>query len=204
MCTGPMNAPTAANNFTSPAPVAPIKCPGSISARPSARPASDAPSERPPMPNAAKATPVAANPIVSGFGTRRVHKSIAAPTPVPLTTVAIARKSDGLANLGPEDTGNRVAERRDTDNRREGDQRRQQTVFDQILSVVLEKQPCESCHQARHEKPPFEGEGRVRRAPHLPTTVDCGFRYAAGTTSLAAIELKIVLTLVPARPIETT
>src|SRR5256884_6722870 len=40
MCVGPSNVPIAANNFTSPAPVAPITWPGSISRRPIAHPAS--------------------------------------------------------------------------------------------------------------------------------------------------------------------
>ena len=66
-------------------------------------PAIDAASVMPLMPVAANTTPLAANNAVSGFGTRRVHRSMAAPAPAPLATVAITMRSDGLANALPED-----------------------------------------------------------------------------------------------------
>src|SRR3954470_8236737 len=149
-CAGPTNAPAAANSLTSPAPVAPIRCPGSISARPSARPASEAPSDRPPMPHAAETPPTAASPIVSGFGTRRVRRSIAAPMPVPATRVAIAINSEGLANLHPENVVDRVAERFDADHGDDRNQRRQQSVFDQILARLVREQPLHCRDQVRH------------------------------------------------------
>src|SRR5216683_5281545 len=153
MCVGPMNAPVAAKSLTSPAPVAPITCPGSISSRPTASPPSEAPSVRPLMPHAAKTTPIVARPIVSGFGTRRVHRSIAAPVPVPATTVAITIGSDGQANVPPEHRVDRVAERGDAHHRHDRDQRGEQSVFDQVLALVSKHQASDRRHHLRHVRP---------------------------------------------------
>src|SRR4029077_1217255 len=145
-----MNAPAAAKSLTSPAPVAPITCPGSISRRPTASPPSEAPSVRPLMPHAAKITPIVARPIVSGFGTRRVHKSIAAPVPVPATTMAIAMRSEGLANAAPEHRIDRAAERGDAHHRGDRDQRGEKSVFEEVLSFVLKDQASGRRNHLRH------------------------------------------------------
>src|SRR5580765_4413418 len=150
MGSGPMNAPAAAKSLTSPAPVAPIMCPGSISTRPSARPASDAPSVMPLMPHTAKMTPTVARPTVSGFGTRRVHMSIAAPVPVPAPTVASTMKSDGLANAAPEHRVERVADHLDAGHHDDRDQRAEQSVFEQILALVPKHQTPDRRHHLRH------------------------------------------------------
>src|SRR5471030_756743 len=148
-----MIAPSAANSFTSPAPVAPKTWPGSISASPSANPANEAPIVMPLRPNTANATPLAASSTVSGFGTRRVHRSIAAPVPAPAVTVVSTRTSEGLTNAPPEDVVNRVAQRADADHREDRDQRREQSVFEQVLAVVPLHETADRreylCHEPR-------------------------------------------------------
>ena len=74
-CSAPTTAPAAANNFTSPAPVAPSTWPGSISRKPRKNPSSDDASEMPLMPVAASTTPTAAVPseiAVGNLAARRV------------------------------------------------------------------------------------------------------------------------------------
>src|SRR5471032_2136930 len=145
-----MNAPAAARSLTSPAPVAPIMCPGSISRRPTAIPPSEAPMLRPLIPHTAKITPISARPAVSGFGTRRVHMSIAAPVPVPATTVVMTMRSDGQANVPPERRVDRVAERGDAHHGHDRDQRGEQSVFDEVLALVSKHQASDRHHHLRH------------------------------------------------------
>src|SRR2546422_856619 len=98
---GPSRVPTAANSFTSPAPVAPIRWPGSIRSSPRANPA-NAPATLTPLTwVAAIVTPTAVIPIVSGFGTRRVYKSTTAPAPTLAATVATTMASEIVGNRLP-------------------------------------------------------------------------------------------------------
>src|SRR5436190_1020197 len=194
MCAGPMIAPTAANSLTSPAPVPPITCPGSISTRPSTKPNSDAPMVRPLMPDAANATPLAARSTVSGLGTRRVHTSIAAPAPAPAATVAITIMSEGSANAAPEQVVDCLADRGDARHREHRDQRGEEPVFHQVLPLVSKDQASDRHLRQCHEPHLSKNEGRSRLRPRDPSATPA---YAAGVTSFAAICSKIVFTLVP-------
>src|SRR5919201_4446861 len=148
MCSGPSKVPRAANSFTSPAPVAPTKCPGSISTNPTANPASAPATETPVTCNAANARPSAVIASVSWFGTRRVFKSTSAPTPPLVATTATKMASDALSNGLPEPRVNRVADRPDRRERHDRDERRQQPVFDQVLALVAA--PNQSHNEETH------------------------------------------------------
>src|SRR6185437_14981181 len=132
---GPSSAPAAAKSLTSPAPVAPNRWPGSISPKPMAMPAIEPAIDNRPMPAMANATPAAASDAVSPFGTRRVRTSIAAAAIAPADIVVSTIRSDGIANVSPEHRVNRLAHLADRANGDQGDQRRQQTVFEQVLAV---------------------------------------------------------------------
>src|SRR4029079_19751202 len=129
------SAPTAPISFTSPAPVAPRRCPGSIKSTPSASPAPAAASDSPLTPVTARATPVAAIRAVTTFGIRRVRRSIA---------VAISRPAASAANDGSEIGGNGLSENivdgvakgRHRADREHRDQRHEQAILEQILPVV--------------------------------------------------------------------
>src|SRR5213593_103500 len=169
MCAGPMIAPTAANSLTSPAPVPPITCPGSISTSPSTKPNSDAPTVRPLIPDAANATPLAASSTVSGLGTRRVHRSIAAPAPAQAATVAITITSEGSANAAPEQVVACLADRGDARHREDRDQRGEESVFHQVLPLVS-KDEASDCHLHQcHEPRLSKNEGRSRLRPRDPS-----------------------------------
>src|SRR5678815_375694 len=156
MCVGPMTAPMAANSFTSPSPVAPNRWPGSIRTSPSASPTSDAAIVRSLRPNTAKATPLAASSRVSGLGTRRVERSMAAAAPQPPATVAITRKSDGLTNVLPEDRVDRVADSRDAGHCGDCDQTGDKSVFEQVLAFVAKGQARDRQPHQCHEFTPFD------------------------------------------------
>src|SRR5216684_167785 len=133
------------------------------------KPASDAPTLMPLTPNAASSTPRAASTTVSGLGTRRVHKSMAAPPPAPATTVARTMKSDGLANVLPESQKNRVAEQRDPADRGERDQCGEQSVLQQILAFVPKHQAANRRHHY-HWVRLSRNEGRSVLRPSLQSS----------------------------------
>src|SRR3954454_1437034 len=147
---GPMSAPSAANSFTSPAPVPPSRWPGSISAAPSASPAAAAPTDSPLTPTAAMPMPVAASVPVNTFGTRRVRRSMAAATLAPATTAANTAGSNGLSNVLPERRVNRGAERGDAGHRDDRDQRGEKSVFQKILAVGAKRQAFDGRQHCRH------------------------------------------------------
>src|SRR5438067_5388381 len=135
MAAGPSSAPDAPNSFTSPAPVAPNRCPGSIKATPIASPASDPARETRPIPVAATARPAAASEIVSAFGTRRVRRSIAAAARPAAASVPITMTSDGLTNAAPDHAVNCLSYCRDARDGDDRDQRGQHCVLEQVLAV---------------------------------------------------------------------
>src|SRR5438552_17496443 len=124
-CVGPSNVPIAANNFTSPAPVAPITWPGSISRRPIAHPASAPATVTPDTCDAASATPSTAVARVSWLGTRRVRTSIAEAAPALSATAAKATGSEILSNGLPEHVVDRVPDRCHGADRHDRDERHQ-------------------------------------------------------------------------------
>src|SRR5438270_598281 len=140
---GPTTPPSAANSFTSPAPVRPNACPGSMSTRPKTMPSAACASVAPPIPKPPNTMPTAAIASVSAFGTRRVRRSITAAVTAPAATVAMTIRSDGLANALPEDGDDRVAERRDAGDRDHRDERGQQAVLEKILSLLPLQQPSD-------------------------------------------------------------
>src|SRR5205823_5100096 len=166
---GPSSDPIAANSFTSPAPVAPNRCPGSINARPRRNPANAPPIDTPLMPVAANTTPASASSAVSVFGTRRVRTSIAAAAAAPAVSVPSTMRSDGLTNVSPEHVVNRLPQRADADDRDDGNERRQQSVLEKVLAVARAAEPSESRHQPLHGISAFQyGE---QAAPPCPPQV---------------------------------
>src|SRR4051794_27842852 len=142
---GPSSAPAAAKSFTSPAPVAPNRWPGSISPRPMAMPAIEPAIVNRPMPATANATPAAASDAVSTLGTRRVRTSIVAAVMPPAASVVSTIRSDGVANVSPEQRVNRLSKVADCCHGDDGDQRREQAVLEQVLAVGPAGQPPD-CH----------------------------------------------------------
>src|SRR5207237_5168177 len=140
MPVGPRIVPTAANNLTSPAPVAPTRCPGSISRRPTAKPPSAAAIDRSVRWVAARVIPTAVIPSVNQFGTRRTRKSMAALAPPLPATAAMTTALDGTGNNTgkrlPEHGVDRGPDRHDDGDRDDGDQRDEQAVLDKVLSLI--------------------------------------------------------------------
>src|SRR4051794_6484843 len=132
---GPTIAPTAAMNFTSPAPVAPSAWPGSMSRRPTMNPAKDAPSEIPLTPEAAKPTPIPAMVAVSAFGMRRTLISITVATSAPEDSAANATL-EIAGNRRPEHVGNRLAHHRHGADREDRDERHEQPVLEEVLTIL--------------------------------------------------------------------
>src|SRR5262249_12432860 len=137
----PITAPAAAKSFTSPAPVAPMTCPGSMIASPSARPAHDDSTVTPLAPQTAKRTPLTASVPVRTFGTRLVRRWIKARARAPATSVPSTTRSEGCNNGLPQHVVDRVAHGRDADDRHERDQASEQRVLDQILPFVVTDEP---------------------------------------------------------------
>src|SRR5512141_3142414 len=123
----PITAPIAAISLTSPAPVAPIAWPGSISSRPATIPATDAPTEMPLSPDAASAIPRAAIDPVSTFGIRRVRMSTIVAVSAPAASATNAGLKAGGGNRVPEDGGDRGAERGHGAHGHDRDERDQQS-----------------------------------------------------------------------------
>ena len=137
---GPSRLPTAAISFTSPAPVAPSTCPGSMSTRPITHPSTAAPTDTPPKPNAASPRPAPAIVPVRTLGIRRVRRS----TTVATSRPAISTASDALAAAGddlPEHRVDGVSNRRDGSECDKGNERAEQRVLEKILTVLLAAQP---------------------------------------------------------------
>src|SRR5580704_7261786 len=137
MPAGPSSVPSAANSFTSPAPVAPITWPGSSSSSPHRPPRSADAIPSVVTWNSASARPVSARPPVSTFGTRRTFKSTAAPAPPPAVTSDTTTGSEILSNGLPEHRVDRIADRRHAREDEDGDEHGQQAVLDQVLAFVV-------------------------------------------------------------------
>src|SRR5436309_8606149 len=137
---GPSSVPSAAKSLTSPAPVAPITWPASISRVPTAKPPSAPEMPTPVMRVAASAHPSAPIPSVSGFGTRRVCRSTMALVAPPASTAQTVESSDILRNRPPEHVVDRRPHGSHRAQRDQRDQRDEQSVFDQVLAVVMPQQ----------------------------------------------------------------
>src|SRR4051812_22780653 len=125
----PTIAPTAAMSLTSPAPVAPIACPGIMSIRPTSKPAVDASGETSLSPISASPMPLAAIAAVSQFGMRRERRSTMVATRPPAARAANDVLDTGGSNGVPEHAGDRVADRRDRAERNDRDERAEQAVL---------------------------------------------------------------------------
>src|SRR5262245_11331231 len=151
---GPTNEPIAAISFTSPAPVAPSACPGSISKSPNTNPSAAAPSEMPLNPDAANPIPAPAIDAVTALGMRRVRISTIEATHTPdasATKAQLETVGKVLRYVVPEERRNGVAHARHRANRHEGNQRDQQGVFEQVLPVLV--RPEELCSESPHRGP---------------------------------------------------
>ena len=73
-----------------------------------------------------------------------------------VTAASVARtmRSDGLANAVPENRLNRGADRGHTGEADQRDQRHEQSVLDQVLTVVSMQEPTDCCHHPCHEPRP--------------------------------------------------
>jgi hypothetical protein len=111
-----------------------------MSANPSANPANDARSDTPLNPVAASPTPTPAIVAVNAFGMRRVRMSITVAVKAPIARATNAGL-EIVRNRRPENRVDRVSQRghgTDCDDR---DQRRQQPVLEQILSLLVAAKP---------------------------------------------------------------
>src|SRR5262245_52769581 len=115
-------------------------------------------------PAAASSTPVVASKAVNVLGTRRVHRSMAAPPPAPAATVASTMKSEGLANVLPKGQENRVAEHSDAGDGDYRDQRREQSVFKQVLAFVSKPQAANCRDHLHHVVTLFAKRGAAKIA----------------------------------------
>src|SRR5206468_3740010 len=145
--------PIAANSLTSPAPVAPIRCPGSISMRPTAKPASDPATVTPLVCDAANETPRAAMPRVSVFGTRRLQTSTTALAPPLAATAATTATSEILGNALPEHRVDGVPNLGHRGERDDRDQRHEEGVLEQVLPLVFPHELLESSHEVHLGSP---------------------------------------------------
>src|SRR2546422_7491221 len=193
---GPSRVPMAANSFTSPAPVAPTKWPGSISAKPSANPASAAGTLTLVRCVAASARPRAAIPSVNGFGTRRLLRSMSALNPPLPATTPTTITSESLSNGRPEHRHDRLSERGQSHHYHHGDQDAQKPVLDQVLAIVATNEAADGGEHVLHLDLAKECWGGDQAPPR-------DHRYDAGANA-AAMLVKIVLTFVPAEVMAAT
>src|SRR4029077_18034236 len=119
--------------------VAPTRWPGSINSKPTANPATAWPTVRPVACAAASVTPIAARARVAALRSRRDRRSTAtaAPPPAAATTSAGSKVLDnGLPQHGVD----RLAEGGDTRHHDDRDQRRENSVFHEVLAFVIPAQ----------------------------------------------------------------
>src|SRR5262245_29802311 len=155
---GPSSVPSAASSFTSPAPVAPMKCPGSISSRPTAKPATASAGVRRVTWIAASARPITATLSVTTFGTRRDRRSTATAVPPPAAVITIPAGSHAvftavskvLDNGLPQHGVDGRAHRGNGRHHHDRDQRREKSVLDQVLAIVPACEPEDGRHHAFH------------------------------------------------------
>src|SRR5712691_5237374 len=150
MPVGPSSVPIAANSFTSPAPVAPTKWPGSISAKPSANPASAAATLTLVRWAAASARPRPAIPSVNRFGTRRLLRSMTALNPPLPATTPTTTTSEILSNGRPEHRHDRLSDRGHSDHHHHGDQHGQEPILDQVLAIVATNEAADGGEHVPH------------------------------------------------------
>src|SRR5215470_17877764 len=148
---GPSSVPTAASSFTSPPPIAPIRYPGNMSARPTRQPASASKMPTRPSPTAARPRPTSAMLAVSTLGTRRIRRSMAAAVMAATATtrngsVLDIRRRNGL----PEDGVDGVAHMAHRSERNDSDQGSEQRVLEQVLADVGQRQASQSRFQGLH------------------------------------------------------
>src|SRR5712692_5042948 len=170
-----------------------------MASRPTAHPPRAAHRLTVPRPDAARATPSAAIPSVSGFGTRRMRRSTSALVPAQAattaTTMGLKAGSTGSNRL-PQDRVEHVACRCHGHNRADGDQHGQQAVFHEILAVVFANQTADGDKQASHLwSSPIQSERGAGQA--RPTRVIERTCYA-GSGIAAAMAVNTALTWVPA------
>src|SRR5688572_32397485 len=129
----PSIVPAAANNFTSPAPVAPNTCPGSIIRKPNASPASADVTVMLLTPIIDNVIPVAAVATQTTFGIRRCRMSMTAAVPSPAHNAPSTTRSDACANGRPEHSVQMLTQQADCTERDKSNQRGQQPVLEQVL-----------------------------------------------------------------------
>src|SRR5688572_18740354 len=136
----PSIVPAAANNFTSPAPVAPNTCPGSIIRKPNASPASADVTVMLLTPIIDNVIPVAAVATQTTFGIRRRRMSMTAAVPSPVHNAPSTMRSDACANGRPEHSVQVLAEQTDPTKCHKGNQRRKDAVLEQVLPLFEPQQ----------------------------------------------------------------
>src|SRR4029453_6586033 len=120
------------------------------------KPRTDPTRVTPLTPEAASPTPIPAIVAVSVLGIRRTLMSTTVATSAPEDSAANATLETGC-NRGPEHVLNRVAEHRDGTDRKNRDERHEQPVLEEILSVLRASKPapgdlsqCDHCDWRLH------------------------------------------------------
>src|SRR5262249_55112758 len=138
--------PSAANSFTSPPPVAPTRKPGSMRKSPIASPPNAPVTPTLVACSVDSATPSVAIPKVNALGTRRLRRSITALVAPDAATTEATTRSDVGGNDGcPQDVGDCSAESRHGENGADGDQRHQQAILEEVLSLGVACKAGDEC-----------------------------------------------------------
>src|SRR5262245_49701343 len=146
-----------------------------MSARPMTKPSTDAPSEIPLMPEAAKPMPIPVIAAVRVLGMRRVRISTTVAMTTPLASIANERL-EILSNGLPKNRIDRLPDGRHGPEREQRDQCAQQRVLEEILTICLTAQLCvrnplqcySDSNRRLHEcAPPEHNPSRPLRPTHL-------------------------------------
>src|SRR5579864_1824126 len=181
---GPSQAPMAAKSLTSPAPVAPITWPGSMTRRPTARPAAARIGVTALQPAHAATKPATVIVAVSALGIRRDRTSV---TMLMAPAAAIASTAIGLescTNAHPEHVVNLGADRSDGAHGKNCDQRGQQSVLEQILAIFFARQPPDDCNYLLHRI--LTAERETRTADVRPQSAFSDLRAQVTRTTIRA------------------
>src|SRR5207249_3638193 len=138
-------------------------------------------------PSAASVMPRTATPRVSGFGTRRDHRSTIAPAP-PLAPIDVTTTASDVLNNGhPQPVVDDIAERADRHHRGDGDQYDEQSVLEKILAAVLAKDSTDGYEHTVHVISSLQSPVTSHQPHRRPATGDWRSGHYAGSGIAATI-----------------